>query len=306
MRKSHGLGGAFYASRFGHATLKKGICLLEQPKLDDWIRILAIGDVIGRPGRRILARALPLLKAKYQYQALVVNVENAAGGFGMTRDIYGEFEAMGIDCMTSGNHIFDKKEIENWFADTPNLLRPDNYPPGTPGSGYYVFEVDGTKVAVINLMARVFMKPLDCPFRGADALLEKAQQTTPVILVDFHGEATSEKMALGWYLSGRASCVWGTHTHVPTADARILDRHTGFQTDLGMTGPYDSVIGMSKESVIDGFVKANRSRFEVAKDDPRVGGLVMDIDRQTGACVQLESLFLSAQDLEKIERQHPQ
>jgi metallophosphoesterase (TIGR00282 family) len=275
--------------------------LLEQPKLDDWIRILAVGDVIGRPGRRILQRALPILKAKYAYEALVVNVENAAGGFGMTLDVYGEFDAMGIDCMTSGNHIFDKREIENWVANTPNLLRPANYPPGTPGSGFYVFESGGTKVAVVNLMARVFMKPLDCPFRAASELMEQAKAQTNVILVDFHGEATSEKMALGWHLCGTASCVWGTHTHVPTADARLLDGFTAYQTDLGMTGPYDSVIGMSKEPIVEGFIKATRNRFEVAKDDPRIGGLIVDIERDTGRCVQLESLFLSAEDLERIE-----
>lgn len=270
-------------------------------KIDDWVRILAVGDVVGRPGRRFLTRALPILKSKFQFDALVVNVENAAGGFGMTPEIYGEFLDLGIDVMTSGNHIFDKKGTENWIGDTEKLLRPVNFPPGTAGYGSRVFELDtGAKVGVVNVMGRTFMKPYDCPFRAVDSCLEHIALQTKVILIDFHCEATSEKMAMGWYVAGRASAIWGTHTHVPTADARILEGHTGFQTDLGMTGPYDSIIGMTKEPVLHGFLTLNRSRFEVAKGDPRLGGCILDIDQQTGQCVQMKSLFLDARQLDQI------
>lgn len=273
-------------------------------KLDDWVRILAIGDVIGRPGRKILSRALPVLQNRYGYDALIVNVENAAGGFGMTPEIYDEFLDMNVDVMTSGNHIFDKKGTEDWIGEADRLLRPQNYPPGTAGTGYGVFSLaNGAKIGVLNLMARTFMKPYDCPFRAADQFIPALKAETPLVLLDFHGEATSEKMAMGWYVSGRVSALWGTHTHVPTADARILDQYTGYQTDLGMTGPYDSVIGMRKEPVIEGFLTLNRSRFEVAKDDPRLAGCLFDLDQQTGKCIQIQSLFLDARQLDQIANQ---
>ena len=244
------------------------------------IRILAVGDVIGRPGRQFLRRTLPVLKARYDYDGLVVNVENAAGGFGMTLDVYREFEDMHVDCMTSGNHIFDKRGYEDWFPWAPRLLRPLNFPDQSPGKGYHIFQLpDGLKVGVLNTIGRTFMKPYNCPFRAADAALAVLSQETNIILVDFHGEATSEKMAMGWYLSKRVSVVWGTHTHVPTADGRILDDFTGYQTDLGMTGPHDSIIGMTKEPVIQGFLTLERSRFEVAKRDVRLGGCLFDIDK---------------------------
>lgn len=272
-----------------------------KPKIDDWVRVLAVGDVVGRPGRRFLKRALPILQRKFKYDGLVVNVENAAGGFGMTPEIYDEFFDMGIDVMTSGNHIFDKKGTDLWIADAERLLRPENYPPNTVSGGSGVFELNnGVKLGVLNIMGRTFMQPYDCPFRTVDSVLPRLQTQTPLILIDFHGEATSEKMAMGWYACGRASAVWGTHTHVPTADARILDHFTGFQTDLGMTGPYDSVIGMRKEPVIHGFMTLNRTRFEVAKDDPRLAGCIFDLDQQTGRCVQLESVFLDARQLDQI------
>jgi len=270
-------------------------------KIDDWVRVLAVGDVVGRPGRRFLKRALPILKKRYDYDGVVVNVENAAGGFGMTPEIYDEFLGMNIDVMTSGNHIFDKKGTHTWIGETERLMRPVNFPPGTAGYGSKVFELDsGAKLGVLNVMGRTFMKPYDCPFRAADVCLDQLKLKTPVILVDFHAEATSEKMAMGWHVTGRASGIWGTHTHVPTADSRILDNFTGFQSDLGMTGPYDSIIGMTKEPVLQGFLTLNRARFEVAKGDPRLGGCVFDIDQQTGRCVQLESVFLDARQLDQI------
>lgn len=272
-----------------------------QPKSENHLRILAVGDVIGRPGRRLLERMLPALKTRYQYDLSVVNVENAAGGFGMLEDTYREFLGMGVNIMTSGNHIYDKKGGETWMGDATRMLVPANWPPGAPGLGYNLFDCGGgQKLAVLNLIGRTFMRPYDCPFRAADEIVPQLQAVTPLILVDFHAEATSEKAALGWHLTGRISALWGTHTHVPTADARILDRHTGYQTDLGMTGAYDSVIGMTKEPVIEGFLSQNRLRFEVAKNDCRLGGCLLDLDRATGACVAIKSLFLAESELDQI------
>ncbi|CAM2066203.1 YmdB family metallophosphoesterase [Sulfidibacter corallicola] len=266
------------------------------------IRVLAVGDVVGRPGRRFLAGALPVLKAAYQYDVCVVNVENAAGGFGMMSDTYREFLGMEIDIMTSGNHIYDKKDAEGWMNDATRMLVPENWPPGSPGRGYGVYTVaGGVRLGVLNLIGRTFMRSYDCPFRAADRVLPELLEETPLVLVDFHAEATSEKGAMGWYLAGRASAVWGTHTHVPTADARILEGHTGYQTDLGMTGSYDSVIGMVKEPVIEGFLTQNRSRFEVAKDDPRLGGSIMDLDVATGKCTAIEGIFACAESLKQLK-----
>ena len=272
-------------------------------KPQNCIRILAVGDIIGRPGRRLLGKTLPALTAAYDIDGTVVNVENAAGGFGMTRDIYREFDEMGIDCQTSGNHIFDKKGYEEWILWAPKLLRPENFTPGSAGKGFGLYTLgNGVKIGVVNLIARTFMKPYDCPFRAAEPIVEALLKETPIVLVDFHGEATSEKMAMGWFLAGRVSAVWGTHTHVPTADARILNDHTGYITDLGMTGPYDSIIGMNKHPVIRGFLTLGRTRFEVAKDDVRLGGCLFDIDQETGRCAAVEGVFLSAAELQNINR----
>ncbi len=269
--------------------------------MSEKIRILAVGDVIGRPGRRLLKKAAPILKRHFAYDALVVNVENAAGGFGMTPEVYREFLAMDVDIMTSGNHIYDKKGYASWFPDADRLLRPENFPPNSPGKGYDVFTLAcGARLGVANLIGRVFMKTYDCPFRAADEIIPRIREQTPMILVDFHGEATSEKMGLGHYLSGRISAFWGTHTHVPTADARLLGKHTGYQTDLGMTGAYDSVIGMEKESVIEGFLTLNRSPFQVAKSDVRLGGSLIDLDPVSGRCLSIKGLFLSEPELDAI------
>lgn len=245
---------------------------------------------------------LARLARVFAWDALIVNVENSAGGFGLTEDVYGEFRRMGVHCMTSGNHIFDKQGYEHWMNDAPLLVRPANWPPVQPGVGYRMIELaGGVKLAVVNLIGRTFMKNYDCPFRAADELLPSLRQETPLILLDFHAEATSEKMSMGHYCTGRTSAVWGTHTHVPTADARILGGHTGYITDLGMTGAYDSVIGMKKEPVIRGFITLERTRFEVAKEDPRLGGCLFDFEIASGRCVQIEGVFLSEQQLMAIE-----
>jgi len=266
------------------------------------LRFLAVGDIVGRPGRRLLAQALPVFKTVFACDQLIVNVENAAGGFGMTRDIYREFLDLGVDVMTSGNNIFDKNDYPEWFPLAAKLLRPENFPPGTVGRGYDFFETaGGIKFAVINLIGRVFMKTYDCPFRAADRVLAEVSAETPIILVDFHAEATSEKEALAWYLSRRISAFWGTQTHVPTADARILDDFTGYITDLGMTGAHDSVIGMVKEPVINGFLTLERTRFDVARDDPRIGCCIFDIDIASGRCLAVRSFFLTPDQLGDIK-----
>ena len=280
----------------------RGLFILKT-KSKNSIRVLAVGDIIGRPGRRFLREHLPLLRSVYDLDRVIVNVENAAGGFGVTWEIYQEFLAMGVDYMTSGNHIFDKKGYETWFDRASLLLRPENFPPGAAGKGSGFMTLSGDlKLAVVNIIGRVFMKSYDCPFRAVDNLLDQIRPVTPLILVDFHAETTSEKMAMGWHLAGRVSAVWGTHTHVPTADGRILDGFTGYQTDLGMTGSYQSVIGMERDPVIEGFLTLNRARFTVAKDDVRLGGSLFDLDLETGRCLAVEGLFLSAEELVKISQ----
>ncbi len=249
-----------------------------------------------------MSRWVDTLKKRLLIDALIVNVENAAGGFGMTREIYHEFEDMGVDVMTSGNHIYDKKGYDEWMMWAPKLLRPENFPSGSPGQGYGLYKLaGGFEIGVLNIIGRTFMKPYDCPFRAADRVLAELRERTPVIFVDFHGEATSEKMAIGWYCCNRASAVWGTHTHVPTADARILEGFTGYQTDLGMTGPYDSIIGMVKEPVIDGFITLGRNRFEVARNDVRLGASLIDVDKETGRCLHIEGLLLTEEQLAKMD-----
>lgn len=277
--------------------------MIFKQKTDGALRVLAVGDIVGRPGRRFLKESLPILRDATQFDALVVNVENAAGGFGLTEDVYQELELLDIDCMTSGNHIFDKKGYEDWMDCAPSLLRPENFPQGSVGRGSTIVPLgNGLKLGVINIIGRTFMKPYDCPFRAVDEVLDEMRAETPLILVDFHAEATSEKMAMGWYVSRRASAFWGTHTHVPTNDFRVLENHTGFITDLGMTGPYDSVIGMEKTNVIEGFVTLGRARFDVAKKDPRLGGCLFDLDPETGRCLWLQGLFLGTDDMEQIKR----
>ena len=269
-----------------------------KPKTEGEIRVFAVGDVIGRPGRNILRTAIPILHKTYDWDALVVNVENAAGGFGLTPEVFAEFRKMPIDCMTSGNHIFDKKGYKEWMGDAPGLLRPLNLPSGSIGRGALTVTLNnGLQLGVINIMGRTFMKPYDCPFRAVDKAVAELRQQTPLILVDFHAEATSEKMAMGWHLTGRVSAVWGTHTHVPTADGRVLDKTTGYLSDLGMTGAYDSVIGMKKEPVIEGFQTLERTRFEVAKGDPRIAGCLFDIRPEDGHCTRVQGVFLSEEEL---------
>lgn len=259
------------------------------------MKLLFVGDVIGKPGRRVLARLLPRLIDERRIDYVVVNVENAAGGFGVTSDVLDELAALPIHCMTTGNHVWDKKEIAELLAREPRLLRPANYPEGNPGGGLHVGEsAAGVRVATINLEGQVFMRQLDSPFRAAERLLAALDPAVRVVLVDFHAEATSEKQAMGIFLDGRVSAVVGTHTHVPTADERLLPGGTAFQTDVGMTGPYEGIIGFKAERVLQRFLLQTPVPFEVAQRDVRLAGAVIDVDEATGRARGIERLLIAA------------
>jgi hypothetical protein len=267
------------------------------------MNILMIGDVVGNPGRTILRKALPAVFRKFEIDYCVANVENAAGGFGVTKEVCDEILDLGVDCLTSGNHIWDKKEILGVVDLIPQLLRPLNYPARQPGRGSHVGrgKRSGVPVATINLSGRVFMHgALDDPFEMGLREAERLRAEAKVILVDMHGEASSEKTAIGFYLDGLASAVVGTHTHVPTCDQRILPRGTAYLTDLGMTGPYESVIGVEKEAVIHRFITGMPSRFETAKGDPRFAAAVIEVDPETGRARGIERLLLRESDVQAL------
>ena len=258
------------------------------------MRILFIGDIIGQPGRRIVKELLPLLREELRPDLILANGENAAAGFGITPSLVEELLDQGIAVLTSGNHIWDKKEIYGYFRDQVNgrLLRPANYPGNSPGRGLYVGKTSaGIGYAVMNLQGRIFMPPLDCPFRKADELLQSIPDDVKIRIVDFHAEATSEKQAFGWYLDGRATLVVGTHTHVPTADEYILPHGTAYQTDMGMTGPYESVIGMDREAIVKKFLDQLPARFEVAKGDVRLCGVLVEADPATGRATSIQRVL---------------
>ncbi len=247
------------------------------------MRVLFVGDVFGKPGRKILNEGLHDLIQRVRADFCVANVENAAGGFGITPQIAAELLDSEIDLLTSGNHIWDKRAIVPYLAEQPRLLRPHNYPKGTPGTGVFLGHSRcGVPLGVVSLQGRVFMPSLDCPFRVGVETIEEIRKETPIVLVDFHAEATSEKQAFAWYVDGRASAVVGTHTHVQTADERILPRGTAYITDLGMTGPYDSVIGSIPELALDRFLHQIPVRLEPASTNLRLCGATIDIDEQTG------------------------
>ena len=255
------------------------------------MRLLFVGDIVGRAGRKALTDHLDRLIDKHFVDLVVVNGENAAAGYGLTASVLRELFDAGADVVTSGNHIWDKKEIMPVLEKESRLLRPANYPPGLPGYGSGIYETAaGIKVGVLNLEGRVFMKNLDCPFRAADFLVQELKQVTPIIFVDFHAEATSEKQALGFYLDGRVSAVVGTHTHVQTADERILPEGTGYLTDVGMTGSQDAIIGNQKESALDRFLTQLPVRLEVAKKDPQLCATLLTINEETGRCESIERI----------------
>jgi metallophosphoesterase (TIGR00282 family) len=256
------------------------------------MKILMIGDVVAKPGRIAVLERIQDLREQHQIDFATMNAENLAGGFSVTPQLCEQLFSAGIDVMTSGNHIFDKKEAIDYIRKQPRLIRPANYPPNTPGNGYWVGHVNGAKVAVMNVMGRVFMPPSDDPFRVIDNVLESIPADATVKLVDVHAEATSEKVAMGWHLDGRVSAVVGTHTHVQTADERILPGGTAYLTDLGMTGSYAGVIGMNKADVIARFTSVTARRAEHASGEVRICGVLLDIDETTGKAREIQRLSL--------------
>jgi metallophosphoesterase (TIGR00282 family) len=258
------------------------------------MNVLMVGDVFGEPGRRALHTLLPRLRREHEIDVAVVNVENAAAGFGVTPPQCREFLDLGVDVMTSGNHIWDKKEIVEYIGKENLLLRPANFPPGTPGSGFITVKAGPHRVAVLNLMGRVFMQPNDCPFQKADEIVPQLRRETPVILVDMHCEATSESQAMGWFLDGRVSAVVGTHRHVQTADERVLPQGTAYITDLGMTGPIDGVIGVDRNLILQRFLSQMPVRFEPAKGPAVLHGVVIVVDPETGRAQSIQRLRVPA------------
>jgi len=266
------------------------------------MKILFIGDIIGRPGRIITRKLLPELREEFSPDVVIANGENSAGGVGISKKVYDELMEMGIDVITMGNHIWDRKEFIPDISSCPNLVRPANYPDGVPGKGYDVFSAKGAKYGVTNLVGRVFMACINDPFIAANAIAQKLRAETPLIFVDFHGEATSEKNALAWYLDGKVSAVIGTHTHIQTADERILPKGTAFITDAGMVGAYDSIIGVQKEQIIKRFLLSMPERFEPEDKGPGLfNGLILDID-EGGRTKEIKRIYRVVKDMGSITR----
>ena len=255
------------------------------------MRILFVGDIVGSPGRRIVHERLADILTQQHVDLTIANGENAAAGFGITPRIAQDLLSTGIAVLTGGNHIWDRKDILDFFPHEPRLLRPANFPNASPGSGLYTGATpSGTPFAVLNLQGRTFMTPLDCPFRAAERELARIPSNVKVVVVDMHAEATSEKLAMGWFLDGKVSAVIGTHTHVATADARVLAGGTAYITDVGMTGPHDSVIGMDKAGIIKRFLDGLPARFEVAEGDVQMNTVLLEVDESTGRAGSIERL----------------
>jgi metallophosphoesterase (TIGR00282 family) len=256
--------------------------------------LLFIGDVFASPGRSMVARHLKDIVAAGNIHLAIANVENAAGGFGVNPQLADELFGYGLDVLTTGNHVWDKREIYDYFAGHPRLLRPANYPEGLPGAGVVVVQAsNGVDCAVINLQGRVYMPQTDCPFRKADKLLSELPAHVKVRFVDFHAEVSSEKVAMGWYLDGRVSAMVGTHTHIPTADTRILPEGTGYQTDAGMTGPYNGVIGVDKQIILERFLTQMPVRMEAARHGAELHGVVVEVDEATGRAAAIRRITLA-------------
>ncbi len=258
------------------------------------INVLFIGDVVGEPGLRIVEMLLPNFKKDYKIDFCIANGENLADGKGITPETARRLFNAGVNVITTGNHVWDKlQQVRDFLINEPNVLRPLNYPKGTYGKGYVIYNLQNEKgkVAVVNLQGRVFLYPIDCPFRSMEMALAKISKETKVIIVDMHADATAEKMAMGWYLDGRVSAVVGTHTHIPTADARILPNGTAYITDVGMTGPYDSVIGMEKKASILRFLYQTPHKYEVAQNDVKFSAVFISIDAKTGKALKIENII---------------
>lgn len=267
------------------------------------MKILFIGDIFGRPGRELVRHGLDALVADTEADFVIANVENAAGGFGITRDVGDAIAGYGVDAMTSGNHVWDKKEALDYIGAEPRMLRPANYPAGVPGRGAFVAHTAGGRpVGVINVMGRVFMLAIDDPFAVVLKEIEVLRSQARIIVVDFHAEATSEKIAMGWHLDGRVTAVVGTHTHVQTADERILPGGTAFITDVGMTGPCDSIIGTEKQAALSRFRTGLPSRFEPATGDPKLHAVLITADEATGRATGIRRISVTADALFEMKR----
>jgi len=265
------------------------------------IRLLFIGDIVGRPGRDLVRQGLRGLVDFHRIDLVIANAENSAAGFGITREIGDQLLDWGIDVMTSGNHIWDKKEALDYIGTEPRLLRPANYPAGAPGNGSYLARTrDGRSVGVVNIMGRVFMLNIDDPFQVVLREIDALKARTRIVFVDFHAEATSEKIAMGWHLDGKVTAVVGTHTHVQTADERILPKGTAYLTDVGMTGPHDSVIGVEIDAVLGKFLTGLPAKFETATGNPRLHAVIVEADEQSGRATEIERLSLSADELQQL------
>ena len=270
------------------------------------ITILFLGDIFGRPGRDLVRDGLAPLVDRYAADLVIANAENAAGGFGITREIGDELLERGVDVMTSGNHVWDKKEAIDYIGAEARLLRPANYPAGVPGRGSFVARTsDGRAVAVLNLMGRVFMPQVDSPFAVADREIEALGGRAALVVVDFHAEATSEKQAMGWHLDGRVTAVLGTHTHVQTADEQVLPGGTAYITDVGMTGPHDGIIGVDRGPALARFLTGMPARFDPASGNPRLNAVVLRADERTGRAESIARISLSADDLRRLAREGP-
>ena len=261
------------------------------------LNLLFIADVVGSPGREVVKRLLPDLRRRLDLALVVCNAENSAAGFGCTRDSAADLFKAGADVLTGGNHIWDRREAIAYLAEEPRLVRPANLPPGTPGQGWSIFTAeDGTAVGVVNLLGRVFMKEADCPFRTFDALFPQLRERCRIIVVDFHAETTAEKIAFGWHVDGRASAVFGTHTHVATADARVLPKGTAVICDAGMTGGFDSVIGMDKQAALRRFLTLMPERLSPAEGDPRLNAVLVSLDPASGRSAGIRRIELTLGD----------
>lgn len=258
--------------------------------------IAFIGDVVGRAGRRTVEKVIPRIKAQYDLDLIVANLENSAGGFGFNEKSLSELSRYGVDFFTSGNHVWDKREGVELLRTRNNIVRPGNYPGKDGGTGCRVIRVRDQAVAILNIQGRVFMPPIDCPFRTIDHLLQNVGDDCKIKIVDMHAEATSEKRAMGWYLDGRVSLVLGTHTHIRTGDAEILPKGTGYVTDVGMTGSNDSVLGITKRPIIQRFLDMRPTRFEVASGDLRCDFVISEIDESTGKALRVEHLQMKVEE----------
>ena len=260
------------------------------------MRILMIGDVIGRTGRRAFRKYTPELQREKGIDLVVVNGENSAGGKGITRKSLDELYQGGADIVTSGNHIYDKKEVLQFIDTEPFLVRPANYPEGAPGKGVCIYPFKAKNIAVFNLSGRSFMPALDCPFQKAEEILKEIAREADIILLDFHAETTSEKMAMGYFLDGRVNAVVGTHTHVQTSDSRILPKGTAYISDLGMTGPWDSILGVKKDIIIQRFLTALPARFDVAEGPAVYAGILLTIEDSSNRTMEIERIFLKEEE----------